>query len=643
MMNHQTSSKKSTHHKVGMFSLALGSLGVVYGDIGTSPLYAVKEIFYSHGELERSNVNVLGSISLILWVLTLIIAVKYVFIVLKADNHGEGGVFALLSLIKENSTKLGLAMVGLLVLAGGLLFGDGVITPAISVTSAIEGLEIITPSFSRFVIPITIFILLVLFAFQSKGTHKVGVLFGPIIFIWFMFLGIIGLSYIIKDPTILKAFNPMYAIKFVSSLNFTVLLHVLGSVMLVLTGGEAMYADMGHFGKKAIRISWTTVVFPMLILAYLGQGAFMLSSEKVVNENVFYSMVPNSILPFAVILATFATIIASQALISGSFSLASQGVSLGLLPRLKIIHTYHESEGQIYIPVINWMLFAGCAGAVFGFKTSGNMAAAYGLTVSIVILMTTLGCSTIAYKKWNWKLPLVILVFGAFACIELMFIIANSIKFVDGGFIPIIVALLLFLLMNSWQWGRGQVRKYVDDFDSHESLKHLVQEYGDLKKININLAVLSPIVVTSIEQDAPPSLARFVERFEALPKRIVFISGATKSVPRVKNNKWKIVPIDTDHGIESLCTNFGFMDGTNLAIPFAEYVEQLDSDAKEEGSWVLFSGTERLIINPKTSIINKVRFYVYRTLYRNAQPAYTYYGFSRDKRVAIELIPAEIG
>lgn len=634
----------ASNNKVGLFTLSLGALGVVYGDIGTSILYSVKEIFFSHEDLERNEVNVLGSISLIIWILTIIITIKYIFIVLRADNEGEGGAFSLLSLVKRNKTKVGMTIMGFLVLSGALLFGEGIITPAISVTSAVEGLAIITPSLQNFIVPITIIILFFLFFFQSKGTHKVGRVFGPILLAWFAFIAILGVSYILQEPSVLKAFNPYYALKFIVHLKVVPLFHVLGSVMLVITGGEALYADMGHFGKTSIRISWFSVVFPCLILGYLGQGAFLLSGKEIMNENIFYSMVPSQLLIFSVILATCATIIASQALISGIFSLVSQGVLLGLIPRLKIIHTHHKSRGQIYLPFVNWMLFVGCVGIVLGFRSSNNMAAAYGLTVSLVILLTTIGCSTIAYKKWGWNKLLVIALFTLFGSIELTFIVANSLKFLDGAYVPIILAAILYLTMNSWEWGKKQSRKYRDEHTTNETIASAIDKYNNIKKIEINLAVLAQQPIDSEDAVLPPSLVRFLDRFEALPKRIVFISAINKNVPRIsKKMQWSILPISEEHQIESLQVNVGFMDETSLAEPFAEYVEGLDGSAKKEGGWVLFSSRERLVVNPKASVINKVRFYIYRTLYLNAQPAYTYYGFSRDKRVAIELIPAEIG
>lgn len=633
-----------TKQKVGLFALSLGALGVVYGDIGTSPLYSVKEIFFSHEKLARDNTNVLGSISLIIWVLTIIITIKYIFIVMKADNHGEGGAFSLLSIVKKHKSKLAGSVTFLLVLSAALLIGDGIITPAISVTSAVEGLGIVAPSLQNFVVPVTVLILFALFAFQSKGTHRVGAIFGPIVFVWFVFFALLGLPYLVSHLEILKAFNPIYAIKFLTSLNLLAMFHVLGSVMLVITGGEALYADLGHFGKKAIRFSWFTVVFPCLIIGYLGQGAFLLSNEKIINENVFYSMVPDWLLIFSVVLATCATIIASQALISGVFSLVHQGIQLGLMPRLKIVHTYSKSQGQIYVPVVNWLLFVGCVGIVLMFRSSNNMAGAYGLTVSTVLMITTAGVAYIAYHDWKWNKAVIFVVFTFYTMLELLFVVANSLKFFAGAYVPFIIAIILYSLMSSWKWGRNQTRKYRDSFEYSKTIEEIIDLYANQPRLNMNLAVLSQIKVDDLSTALPASVERFIHRFGALPKRILFITAVNKNVPHIsKKMQWSRMIISERGNIQSLEVNQGFMDEVSVFEPFSECVSELEGNAGEESNWVLFASRERLVVNPKASVVNKVRFYLYRTMYINAQPAYTYYGFSRDKRVAIELIPAEIG
>ncbi len=347
--NQRMSSDSHSGHsgKNKLMLLALGALGVVYGDIGTSPLYAIKEIFFGHALTHHTNADIFGVISLVFWSLTLVVAFKYVFLVLRADSDGEGGVFALYSLIGQLNKKTYAAIITLLVIAAGLLYGDGIITPAISVISAVEGLSFITKTFDPYIVPITVAILTGLFFIQSKGTAKVGAIFGPIMLIWFGAIAILGGKEVIQTPAILASLNPLYAFQFLTSHNIHTIFMVLGSVMLVITGGEAMYADMGHFGRLPIRISWYVITFPALILSYLGQGAYMLSGKEVIGENLFFSLVPHQFLIPMVILATLATVIASQALISGAFSLTAQAISLGLFPYLPMQHTHEEHEGQV--------------------------------------------------------------------------------------------------------------------------------------------------------------------------------------------------------------------------------------------------------------------------------------------------------
>ena len=415
--------------KLGVLGLSFGALGIVYGDIGTSPLYSVNEMFFGHYRPELSHTNILSLISLVIWSLIIVVAFKYVFWVLKADNEGEGGVFALFALLRQHKNKIVLSVSALLIIAAGLLFGDGIITPAISVLSAVEGLKVITPTLNPYVVPITIAILTGLFAIQSRGTHKIGKLFGPVILVWFFALAALGLREIISSPAILEAFNPLHAARAFTLFPAEKLLILLGSVMLVVTGGEALYADMGHFGALPIRLSWFTIVMPCLILNYLGQGAYLLQGKEVISDNLFYSLVPSSLLAPMVILASMATVIASQALISGAFSLTSQGIALGLLPRLKISNTNEHHEGQIYISFVNWSLFVGCVLLVIGFGSSAALASAYGLAVSGVMVVTTLSMILIARKLWNWSRLASLGLFVPLLAFDSMFLTANSLKF----------------------------------------------------------------------------------------------------------------------------------------------------------------------------------------------------------------------
>ena len=425
-------------------ALTLTALGVVFGDIGTSPLYALNEIFFAHGRVPPTEANIIGCLSLVIWALASIVAFKYLVFVLQADNDGEGGVFALYALLHEHRRR-GLHFILLMiVLAAGLLFGDGIITPAISVLSSVEGLAVVTPSLEPFIVPITILILTLLFMVQRHGTDKVGSIFGPVTLIWFIAIAILGAVQLVHYPRILLAFNPLPGILFLKARGWHAAMLVLGGVMLVVTGGEALYADMGHFGRGPIRLSWFAVVFPALLLNYLGQGAYLLRGGAVVADNLFYSMVPKPLLFPMILLAAAATVIASQALISGVFSLFAQATALGLFPRLNVVHTHEERSGQIYSPFVNWALFLGCVLLVLGFTKSMALASAYGLAVSGNMLVTSLSMIAVAHLCWKWNAVRALSLFGWFVLVDATFLSANSLKLIDGGYIPLTIGAFLF-------------------------------------------------------------------------------------------------------------------------------------------------------------------------------------------------------
>ncbi|MCB0066549.1 MAG: KUP/HAK/KT family potassium transporter, partial [Caldilineaceae bacterium] len=421
--------------------LALGALGVVYGDIGTSPLYAFRESFHASYGIEVRAVNILGILSLIFWSLLLVISVKYLVFVMRADNNGEGGILALTALIGAKrrvmlpgTTRWVLVMMGLFGTA--LLYGDGMITPAISVLSAVEGLEVVTPFFEPYVIPITVIILVGLFSFQSRGTERVGKVFGPVTLVWFLVLAILGISWIVRQPSVLAAVNPYYAAEFFIENGVRGFL-VLGSVFLVVTGGEALYADMGHFGRSPIRLAWFAIVLPALMLNYFGQGALLLQHPEAV-ENPFYQMAPGWALIPLVLIATAATVIASQALITGAFSLTMQAVQLGYLPRVPISHTSPDEFGQIYISSINWVLMVACVALVLAFRSSSNLAAAYGVAVTTTMVVTTLLLFRVERERWRWSLPAAVAFTAFFLAIDLSFWGANLVKIPAGGWFPLV-------------------------------------------------------------------------------------------------------------------------------------------------------------------------------------------------------------
>ena len=441
--------------KSSLAALTLGAIGVVYGDIGTSVLYAMKEVFGS-GHVPFTPDNVFGILSIFFWTLTVIVSIKYVALVLRADNNGEGGLVAMLALASQavkESPRLRRVLLTIGIFGTCLFYGDGVITPAISVLSAVEGLEVISPAFKRFVIPLTLVILFGLFVVQKRGTSGIGKFFGPITVVWFLVIGLLGVSHIVTQPEILAAINPYYALRFMWLQPGTTFI-ILGAVVLCVTGGEALYADMGHFGKRPIRLAWFSVVMPALTLNYFGQGALLLKDPAAV-KNPFYLMAPDWALIPLVILATMATVIASQALITGAFSVTKQVIQLGYLPRLQMTHTSVKETGQIYIPFVNWGLFVAIVFAVVMFKSSSNLAAAYGIAVCTDMLITTVLTFFVIRYHWKYPLALCIAATGFFFVVDLAFWASNMLKLLDGGWFPLLIGGVIFLLMVTWKEGRN--------------------------------------------------------------------------------------------------------------------------------------------------------------------------------------------
>lgn len=444
-----------SNSKSSLAALTLGAIGVVYGDIGTSVLYAIKEIFGS-GHVPFTHANVYGVLSIVFWTLTVIVSLKYVVLVLRADNAGEGGLIAMLALASQAVKDRPVLRKWLLVLGifgTSLFYGDGVITPAISVLSAVEGLEVISPAFKQYVVPITLLVLLALFMVQKRGTGGIGKFFGPITVLWFLSIAVLGVSHIIGHPEILGAMSPHHALRFVWEQPGTTFI-ILGAVVLCVTGGEALYADMGHFGKKPIRLAWFSIVMPCLTLNYFGQGALLLESPEAV-KNPFFNMAPDWALLPLVLLATMATVIASQALISGAFSVTKQAIQLGYLPRLNLLHTSEHDTGQIYIPVVNWGLFATIVLAVVMFKSSSNLAAAYGIAVTLDMLITTVLTFFVIRYSWKYPLSLCLLATGFFFVVDLAFFASNLLKLFAGGWFPLMIGSVVFGLMMTWKQGRN--------------------------------------------------------------------------------------------------------------------------------------------------------------------------------------------
>ncbi len=518
---------KSPEKNARTTALIIAALGVVYGDIGTSPLYAIRECFHGPHAVAVTPDHILGVLSLVFWSLVIVISIKYLMVVMRADNQGEGGIIALMALVSNlagRPTRRQWWLVTLGLFGAALLYGDGMITPAISVLSAIEGLEVVTPVMKPYVVPITAIILFFLFRIQRNGTGRIGALFGPVTFIWMSVLAIWGIVSIVQSPVVFKALNPAYAIGFVSEYG----LHsvkTLGVVFLVVTGGEALYADMGHFGLNPIRRAWFSIVLPALALNYFGQGAFLLRSpEHAVNP--FYHMLPEWALIPMVVLATTATIIASQAVIAGAFSLTWQAVQLGFIPRMHVKHTSEEEIGQVYIPFVNTGLLVATIALVLGFKTSSNLASAYGLAVSTDMVITTLLLFVAMIQIWKWNVFLAMAVCSGFLVVDLAFFSANIIKFADGGWFPLLIGLSILVIMTTWRRGRQLLE---------ERMRERRISFEDLKKRRTQVTRVpgTGVFLERDPTDVPPTVMRIQRHLNVLFARVIVLSIQTERVPRV--------------------------------------------------------------------------------------------------------------
>ena len=556
--DNETDHTKTPHGRY-LYLLALGALGVVYGDIGTSPLYAFRESLGEHYGLVPTPGNVLGILSLIFWSLIIVITIKYISFVTRADNHGEGGILALTSLVTPLQVKRGggrwlLVILGLF--GASLLYGDGMITPAISVLSAVEGLGVATPFFDPYIIPITIGILVLLFATQRLGTGSVGRVFGPIMILWFSTLAVLGLVQIVQRPDVLVAISPFYGLRFFIQ-NGAVGFFVLGSVFLVVTGGEALYTDMGHFGKRPIRLAWFVLVLPALLLNYFGQGALILGDPEAAL-NPFYRMVPEWGLYPVVILATMATVIASQALISGAFSLTMQAVQLGYIPRLAIRHTSSREFGQVYIPSINWILMVACIGLVLGFRSSSNLAAAYGVGVSTDMVITTILFYVVARERWHWNIFGATLLAALLLVVDLSFFGANILKVPQGGWFPLLVAAVVFTLLSTWKRGRLILSERLD-----ERVEPLGQFLGEITEHPPNRVPGTAIFMFRSPVHTPYSLAQNLKTNKVLHERVILLSVKTEERPRVKRSQ-RVTLTPLGNEFYQVVMHFGFMEQPNV-------------------------------------------------------------------------------
>ncbi|WP_431355677.1 potassium transporter Kup [Agrobacterium vaccinii] len=547
------------HRMKGLFAAMLGSIGVVYGDIGTSPLYAFREALkpISHDGLTEA--EVIGLISLMIWALTIIVTIKYICFLLRADNDGEGGTLSLLALLMKNAgAKRGvLIMLGLI--GAALFLGDAMITPALSVLSAVEGLKLVTPQMDEFIIPISVFILVGLFAIQSHGTEVVAKFFGPITAVWFLVMGLTGLMHISDDYSILYAFNPVHAVEFLLAEGFYGIV-VLGAVFLTITGAEALYADLGHFGRRPIQWAWFVLVFPALTLNYLGQGALVLK-DPAAAANPFYLMFPQWALLPAVILATAATIIASQAVITGAFSLVRQAIHLGYLPRMEILFTSETNTGQIYLPSVNTILLIGVVALVLTFKSSDALATAYGISVTGAMVVTSLLFFQFARSHWKWSKSLAMLVIFPFISLELIFLGANLLKIHDGGYVPVLLAVAFVIIMTTWQ--RGSKILFAKTRRTDVPLKAFV---SSVEKESAHAPVRIPgtaIFLTGDPETAPAALLHNLKHNHVLHDKNVILTIRTEDTPRIHaDRRYTITKVSERFVVVEL--HFGFMETQNV-------------------------------------------------------------------------------
>jgi len=545
------------HGKSSLGLLTLGCIGVVYGDIGTSPLYAMRESLHAaaHDGLTRD--DVIGVISLLIWTLTLIVTLKYVVLIMRADNNGEGGTLSLVALVQQALNKrpgwlLGLGMIGI-----SLFFGDAIITPAMSVLSAVEGMELVAPDFDDYVVPVTLGIIIALFVVQRHGTETVSILFGPIMVVWFLAMGAMGLMHLGDDWTILTALNPVHAGQFLITNGWASLI-VLGSVFLAVTGGEALYADMGHFGRLPIRIAWGALVFPALTLSYLGQGALVLA-DPAKASNPFFLMAPDwGLLPL-VILATAATVIASQAVISGAFSMMKQAVRMGLLPRLEILHTSESQYGQIYLPKVNMILCIGVVILVVLFGSSSELASAYGIAVTGDMVITSALAFMLFLRAWKWPLALAIAVVGPLMALELVFLGANALKVFDGGYIPILIASTMVVLM--WSWLRGSAHVLTQARRGAVTIEQLAAMLAKSSRL-VNVPGTA-VFLTSDPEMAPAALTHNIKHNQVLHAQNLIVGVNMVTRPYVEDaDRLEITPISDRFTRVDL--NFGYMEEPNV-------------------------------------------------------------------------------
>ncbi len=610
-----------------VWPLVLGAIGVVFGDIGTSPLYTLKEAFGEKYGLHPDPSNVLGILSLVFWVMMLVVTLKYVNVIMRADNRGEGGILALMAVVQRSlpiasPLTYGIGLLG--IFGTALFFGDSVITPAISVLSAVEGLKVAAPKLGEYVVPVTLVVLALLFAFQRHGTDKVGKIFGPVMVVWFLTLAVLGGAQVLRNPDVLYALNPAYAFDFFVQHRVHAWL-ALGAVVLAVTGGEALYADMGHFGRVPIRIAWMWFAMPALLLNYFGQGALLLAHPGSVH-NPFYALVPTWGLFPMIILATLATVIASQAVISGAFSLARQAIQLGYLPRLVLVHTSAETIGQVYLPWVNRILLALVMILVLVFETSSNLASAYGVSVTGSMLIDTVLLIILASQKWRLS-PKIIWPFALlFLTVDGALLSANAVKFLDGAWFPVALGILAFTVMRTWRHGRDLVREHVN----RDSLRieHFVQSIMVDPPARVTGTA---VFMTPSNEYMPPALLHNLKHNKVLHERNVLLSVETLNVPRADEVE-RVAYSDLGHGFSRLTLRYGYMEDPNVPKALAQW--KIPGPAFDPMDTTYFASRESLTAMAGEGMA-LWRDKLFLIMSRNATPATEFFGIPGNRLVEL--------
>jgi KUP system potassium uptake protein len=604
-------------------ALTLTAIGIVYGDIGTSPLYTIRECFYGSHAVEVSPENVLGVLSLVLYALFIVISIKYIAIVMRADNQGEGGILALTALLPAR-TATAPVLIGLGIFGAALLYGDGMITPAISVLGAVEGLQVETPLFAPYVVPMSVAILVVLFLFQKYGTHSVGRLFGPIMVMWFVTIAGLGVMWILREPSILGAINPLHGVAYFRHHGFPGVA-VLGAVFLAVTGGEALYADMGHFGKTPIRIAWFALVLPALVLNYLGQGALLLTNGDAVKQP-FFLLAPQWALFPLVGIATAAAIIASQALISGAFSLTQQAIQLGYAPRLSIEHTSSHEMGQVYVPQVNFALMVSTVLIVMGFGSSSALAAAYGIAVTMTMVITAVLLHVIAVERWGWPPAFALTITASFLAIDLTFFGANLLKLFQGGWLPIMIGACIFTGMTTWKTGRRVVAERL--IARAIPIDHFLAAITAAPPIRVPGTA---VFMTAQPRGIPPALAHNLRHNKMLHERVVLLTVSTAPVPHVAEDH-RITSETIGYGMYSIRLLYGFMEDPHVPNALhAACAAGLDIDINDV---TYFLGRETILVTGRRGMARwRERLFVLMT--RNAVAATSFFRLPAERVVEL--------